>query len=292
MRFGLRAKLNLLVIASAALAIGSFALIATPFLEFAARDEVMQRSRIMMKSAAGTRKYTSEEIAPIIAPLLDGKFFPQAVSSYAAIKNFQILQAENPDYTYREPALNPTNPASRATDWEADIIEDFRAHPEKTELINERTTHAGPVLSLSRPLRAGAACLMCHGRVETAPPTLIANYGNQHGFGWKLDEIVAAQIVSVPMAVPLQNAAKIRNSVIALLGGIFIVLIVILDLFMGILVIGPVKRMSAIALEASMGNADVPEFVRHGSDEIAALSASFNRMRRSLQEALKLLSPE
>ena len=133
---------------------------------------------------------------------------------------------------------------------------------------------------------------MCHDRPETAPPTLIASYGNQHGFGWKLNEIVGAQIVSVPMAVPLQNAAKIRNAVIALLAGIFIVLIVLLDLFMAFLVIRPVKRMSAIALEASMGNADVPEFVRHGSDEIAALSASFNRMRRSLQEALTLLSPK
>src|SRR5258708_19132033 len=63
MRFGLRTKLNLLIIALAILAIGSFALIATPFLESVARDEVLQRSRIMMESAAGTRKYTSEEIA-------------------------------------------------------------------------------------------------------------------------------------------------------------------------------------------------------------------------------------
>src|SRR5260221_694564 len=250
MRVGLRHKINLLIIAFEILAIGSFALIATTFLESVARDEVLQRSRIMMESAAGTRKYTSEEIAPILSPLLDQKFLPQAVSSYAAVKNFQILQADNPDYTYREPALNPTNPANRAVDWEADIIEDFRAHPQRAELISERTTHAGPILNLSRPIRAAAACLMCHDRPEAAPPTLIASYGNQHGFGWKLNEIVAAQIVSVPMAVPLQNAAKIRNAVIALLAGIFIVLIILLDLFMAFLVIRPVKRMSAIALEA------------------------------------------
>ena len=151
MRVGLRTKLNLLIIALAILAIGSFALIATPFLESVARDEVLQRSRIMMESAAGTRKYTSEEIAPILSPLLDQKFLPQAVSSYAAVKNFQLLQADNRDYTYREPALNPTNPANRTVDWEADIIEDFQAHPQRAELISERTTHAGPILNLSRP---------------------------------------------------------------------------------------------------------------------------------------------
>jgi protein-histidine pros-kinase len=159
-------------------------------------------------------------------------------------------------------------------------------------LVSERTTHVGPILSLSRPLRAAAACLLCHDKPEGAPATLISSYGNQHGFGWKPNEIVAAQIVSVPMAVPLEHAAKIRNVVIAVLAGIFLVLIVLIDLFLSFLVIGPVKRMSAIAVEVSMGNTEVPEFVRHGTDEITTLSASFNRMRRSLQEALTLLSPE
>src|SRR5260221_785432 len=99
MRVGLRNKLNLLIIALAILAIGSFALIATPFLESVARDEMLQRSRIMMESAAGTRKYTSEEIAPTLAPLLDQEFFPQAVSAYAAVKNVHRLHADNPYHT-------------------------------------------------------------------------------------------------------------------------------------------------------------------------------------------------
>jgi protein-histidine pros-kinase len=288
---GLRTKLNLLMITMAVLAIGSFALASTPFLRSIARDEVLQRSRILMESAAGTRKYTSEEIAPILAPMLGTKFFPQAVSAYAAVKNFALLRAANPDYTYAEPALNPTNSASRATDWEADIITDFRDNPSKTELIVERETHNGRILSLAHPIHALQPCLACHDTPEAAPASMIAMYGKDHGFGWKLDEIVAAQIVSVPMAVPLANAAYIRNVVIGVLAAVFLVLIVLLDLFLSIVVINPVKRMSTIAVEASMGNTDVPEFVRSGSDEIGTLSESFNRMRRSLQEALKLLSP-
>jgi protein-histidine pros-kinase len=34
---------------------------------------------------------------------------------------------------------------------------------------------------------------------------------------------------------------------------------------------------------------DAPEFAERGRDEIASLGASFNRMRRSLANALKLL---
>jgi protein-histidine pros-kinase len=149
-----------------------------------------------MDSAAGTRKYTSEEIAPILAPLQGTKFWPQAVSSYAAVKNFAELKAQNPDYTYGEPALNPTNPASRASDWEADIIQDFRNNPSKTELVTERATHNGMILSLAHPIRVGQGCLTCHSNPEAAPATMIATYGREHGFGWKPDEIVAAQIVS------------------------------------------------------------------------------------------------
>src|ERR1700743_47110 len=120
---GLRTKLNLLLIGLAVLAIGAFALLSTPFLQSIARDEVLQRSRILMESAAGTRKYTSEEIAPILTPMMKVKFYPQAVPAYAALRNFDLLKAQNAEYTYREPALNPTNPSNRAIDWEADIIQ-------------------------------------------------------------------------------------------------------------------------------------------------------------------------
>ena len=39
-----------------------------------------------------------------------------------------------------------------------------------------------------------------------------------------------------------------------------------------------------------MGKADVPEYQRPGSDEIASLSVSFNRMRRTVEQAMKMLS--
>jgi len=68
MRVGLRTKLNLLIIALAILAIGSFALIATPFLESVARDEVLQAIADHDGERGRNPKYTSEEIAPVLAP--------------------------------------------------------------------------------------------------------------------------------------------------------------------------------------------------------------------------------
>jgi HAMP domain-containing protein len=39
----------------------------------------------------------------------------------------------------------------------------------------------------------------------------------------------------------------------------------------------------------STGDFDVPEFPAQGGDEIGVLANSFNRMRRSLQKAIKLI---
>jgi protein-histidine pros-kinase len=58
---------------------------------------------------------------------------------------------------------------------------------------------------------------------------------------------------------------------------------------LSVVVIGPIDRMSKVAEQVSMGDVDAPEYVREGSDQIAVLSKSFNRMQRSLKEALQML---
>ena len=221
-----RLKLNLVLLVVAAVVIELFAVVSTPFLESIARTEVLQKARIMMEAAASIRTYTSNEIAPLLSSEPGGdKFHPQTVPSYAASRNFALLASKFTSYAYREAALNPINPSNRARDWEADIIGDFRRNPHKRELITERETHSGRVLNLSHPIVSGESCLSCHGAADKAPRSLIATYGTQNGFGWKLNEIVGAQIVSVPMAVALEHSTRIRNLFIGVLAGVFLSLI-------------------------------------------------------------------
>ena len=287
---GLRTKFNLLLLVVALVGLTLFFAASTPILEGVARDEVLQSSRIMMESAAGARKYTSEQIAPLLAGTMDQTFHAQAVSAYAAKKNFEVLHSKFSDYAYREAALNPTNLEDKAEDWEADIINDFRAHPEKLEIVVQRATPTGPLLELARPLTNKAACMTCHSTPEAAPKSMIALYGAQNGFGWKLGDVVGAQIVSVPMKVPQERASKVRNLFLLTYAGIFLLLFVLLNLLLGVVVIGPIDKIARVAEAVSMGEADAPEFEAKGSDQIARLAGSFNRMRRSLQEALRMLS--
>jgi protein-histidine pros-kinase len=287
---GLRSKLNLLLLGVALLGAAVFALAATPFLNGLAREEVVQSSRIMMESAAGARTYTSEQVAPLLEGDIGQHFHPQAVSAYAATKSFAVLHARFPDYSYREVALNPTNLDDRPQDWEADIVQYFRANPGQTEVVNERQTFRGPVLTLSRPIAVDERCLECHDTPARAPASMLAAYGPQHGFGWRAHEIVGAQIVSVPMSVAFSRAGDIRVLFIGLFLGVFLFLAIVLNLGLGFVIIRPVMSLSRIAEDVSLGKADVPEYTRKGKDQIATLVASFNRMRRSLEEAMRMLS--
>ncbi len=287
---GLRAKFNLLLLIVALVGLTLFFAASTPILEGVAREEVLQSSRIMMESAAGARKYTSEQIAPLLKASMDQTFHAQAVSAYAAKKNFEVLHSKFSDYAYREAALNPTNPEDKAVDWEADIIDDFRAHPDKAEIIIQRDTPMGPLLELARPLVNKERCVSCHSTPDAAPKSMIALYGAQNGFGWKLNDVIGAQIVSVPLKVPRERAARVRDLFLLTYAGIFLLLFVLLNLLLGTIVIGPIDKIARMAEAVSMGDTNVPEFEWKGSDQIARLAGSFNRMRRSLHEALRMLN--
>ena len=76
------------------------------------------------------------------------------------------------------------------------------------------------------------------------------------------------------------------------LAGTFVVTIIIVDVLLRALVTRPVAEISEMADRVSMGQLDTPEYVHNSRDEIGSLSASFNRMRRSLQNAMNMLEEQ
>lgn len=258
-----------------------------------ALEDSLQNARIMIEAGWAIRSYTDQRITPLLEQQMKVEFLPPAIPFFAAQANLKLIQQRLPEYTYREPTLNPINVSDRAVDWEADIINDFRADPSKREAVVTRDTAGGRLLTLARPLKVDSqVCLSCHGTPEKAPATMVALYGTENGFGWKLGDVVGAQVVSIPMTVPLSRAYQTLFWFMVALAGTFIAMIVIVDLLLRALVVKPVSEISGMANNVSMGNLDVPEYVRDTDDEIGSLSKSFNRMRRSLQNAMKMLEEQ
>ncbi len=260
-----------------------------------AKHHVLEQAKLMMETTLANREYTTKQIKPLLAKVQqhDAVFLPQTVPAYSATQVFNYLHARNPEYVYKEATLNPTNPIDRAVDWEADVVNTFRNDPTRTEVIGERDTPTGKSLFLAHPLQVTEqSCLDCHSTSEVAPATMIRQYGPNNGFGWKLHEIIGAQIVSVPESLPIQLADQALRRLIFYLVIVALVALLVLDAVLIATVIRPVSRLSRVADEISQGKVDGEDLPVKGKDEISVLAASFNRMQRSLARAIKLLEEE
>ncbi len=285
-------KFNLVLILVFGLGMYLIAHYAYNFLMADARQQVLQQAQLMASSATATLNYTDEEVSPILekTPQHNSNFLAQTIPFYAANTTFKRVRSSYPDYVMREAALNPTNLDDRATEWEVDLINYFRNNPGQTQHVGERPTPTGPVLYVASPIVAAPGCLTCHSQVSVAPKAMIKHYGPDHGFGWKPNEIVGAQIVSVPMSVPIKLADEGFRNLLISLGAIFLLTIVLIDLAMYFIVIRPLRRVSKNADIISKGEIDLPPLEIKGKDEIAEVTASFNRMHTSLIKAFEMLN--
>ena len=287
---GLRLKFNLVLLAGLLAGMGLAGLLSYRLIFDSARSQVLSEASLMAVQADAISAYTAEEIAPLIASQFARRFLPQSVPAWAAQTNFRTMQKSLPDYSFRTVVLNPTNPADLATDWQRDVIAALGRDPALKQIVTERDSPAGPILSMSRPIAiTDPGCLSCHSTPEAAPASMIDLYGPKNGFGWKLNEVIGAQIVSVPMRLAFERADQTFLTVMAGLGMVFLMMIVLLNVLLHYVIIRPVRRISAGANEVSMGNMDAPEVMVRGRDEIASLAESFNRMRRSLANTLRML---
>jgi protein-histidine pros-kinase len=95
--------------------------------------------------------------------------------------------------------------------------------------------------------------------------------------------------VAVPTSVAEQRADTTFYTFMISLCVLFVVLYVVVNLMLSRMVIRPVTVMSAAADKLSTGDFKIAEFPETRRDEIGALARSFNRMRRSLEQAMRMI---
>lgn len=287
----LRAKFNSMLLVVFGLALGASGYLSYRQLNDNARDEVLSNAGVLMETILSARTWAVNEVGPNLRETEeDEEMLMMGIPAYAANKVMEAVSKRYPEYSYREVALNPTNVKHKPVDWEAKIINSFRSDANKQEEWGVRQTVKGPYLYLARPIQIKqSGCLGCHTTPEKAPQKMVAIYGD-NGYGWKLKEIVGAQIVMVPLSVSIANAERMFATFMTTLVGVFAAVFILLNLMLNTLIISRVSVMANIADEISKGNFEMGEFNEQGSDEVAQLSVSFNRMRRSLVKAMELFS--
>jgi methyl-accepting chemotaxis protein len=255
-----------------------------------AKQEVIRHASMLMEAALAMRKYTITEIKPLLALQNKRNFLPQSVPSYAATQNFNALRENNPEYRYKEATLNPTNPRDRAADWEADIIQEFRNNKNLQNVTVVRDTPLGKTLYFARPIRiTNKGCLSCHGLIDDAPDTMLKLYGPANGFGWKFNEVVGSQIVSVPLSIPVTRA---NETFLMLMGALltgYLLIIVIMNITIRRVFIKRLLSASKIVEAVNQGNMNRPKFEIRGNDEIAQFCESIEHLCKQQERTNRML---
>jgi protein-histidine pros-kinase len=291
MKMSLTLKTNLVLIPATVVLIAIAFFMVRNIANRTAFEETEQTARLIMSAAQATFDYTVEQVKPSLEAKYD--FLVQSVSSYAATETIGRMQQQFHDYRYHVAALNPTNKRDQADPWETWAIQTLARDQSSAEYVEVRNLPKGRFAFIAKPIRiTNEACLACHSVPEAAPATMLDTYGRDNGFGWKLNEVVAVQVVSVPMSVAQQRADVLLQSVMLMLIAAVLVMLFIVNAALYWLVGRRIGRLSRVADRVSRGDVDSETIKSSGNDEVSALEKAFERMRVSLSLAMKTLRSE
>jgi serine/threonine protein kinase len=206
-----------------------------------AERETVTRAEMLLSAMNSVRKYTSNNVRPVLQKQMDGAeagkagynlhFVREMVPGFSARQVYANFRenAQYKDFVYKEASPNPTNRDNLADMFEQDLVKRFAADRGLKELSGIRTSsgESGTAVRnfyIARPMViADAKCLDCHTTPEVAPPAQVELYGAggwTGGYGWKMDEVIAAQVVYVPVSEAFRSESQVGVKVIAILAGV------------------------------------------------------------------------
>lgn len=224
-----------------------------------AQNEITSKALMMIETMNSVRHYTDTQVKPELQGRLATEFLPETVPAFSAREVFERLRETRiySDFFYKEATLNPTNLRDKADSFEADVVNQFRQNGNLKELRGFRSTPSGDLFYIARPLPVSApSCLQCHSTPDAAPASMIERYGSSNGFGWKLNEVIGAQVISVPASQVLKNSRQAFGLLMGTIAAIFALATLIVNLWLRRYVARPLRRMAQAAEAVSTGDMD------------------------------------
>ncbi|HSN78454.1 MAG TPA: DUF3365 domain-containing protein [Anaerolineae bacterium] len=267
--------------------IGGFAL--WQVLQNKAEAEVAARGAVLLETMNAVRSYTIDHVDPLLqmGATAQQEFVPEMVPAFAAREIFEHLREDQKfeDFFYKEAASNPTNLRDQADSFEADLLK-LMQQDTQAEYSAFRTREDEQVYYIARPMRVTSEqCLVCHGVPEDAPAGQLAEYGSENGFGWRVNDVIAAQIVYVPAEEVLRAASRsfaiAAGAMIATLALILIVVNILLhrDIIQPVAVLGGLARkLSTDELVSTDLQSEQLSRVVGRSDELGHAARVFQQM--------------
>jgi HAMP domain-containing protein len=315
----LSARFTILLSAIFLLGASIGSLVLWPVLQARAEGEVASKGALLLEAMNAVRSYTNTHVVPLLqggvimgpadpargaagpGPVAvggepaaaagggsdAGKFIPESVPAYSAREVFSKMQesGKTTGFVYREVSLNPTNPLNRADEFESRLVQRMEGSTQ-AEYAAFCDRAGQRFYYVAHPMRmTSERCLTCHGDPAAAPASMIAQYGAANGFGWKMNSVIAAQIVYVPADEVLRAALRsfwiMVGATILTLGLVLLMLNVLLRRD----IIRPVRTLGLVAgkLSADQPIADFPQSsdltrIAVRADELGQTARLFRQM--------------
>ncbi|MGK7938089.1 MAG: DUF3365 domain-containing protein [Xenococcaceae cyanobacterium] len=256
-------------------------------------NQIASKALILMETMNSVREYTDSQVKPELIDQIDSVFLPETIPAYSAREVFEGLRQKDSDYRnffYKEATLNPSNLRDKANAFETKLVEKFIAQEQTKEKRGFYNAPGGKLFYIARPIKIKKeSCLECHSTPDVAPKSMIERYGSVNGMGWRLNEIVGAQMISVPAEKVVAQANQSFVIIMAVVSVIFAFIIWLVNYLLNQSVISPLKKIARVAEEVSTGYMDA-EFEKTANDEIGNLAEAFKRMKLSLAMAMNRIS--
>ncbi len=286
----LRTKFTVGMIVVLLLGIGTSWVVLARVTQERAQAEVQQRGLTLLELMSAMRNYTSAHINPLFAEQLkQGEFVLEVVPAYTTHTVFTMLQASErnySDFTYKEASSNPTDPANRADAFETSLLAAFNSDPGLKEVSGFQQVNGQSMFYNARPMRVkDASCLACHSTPDVAPRGQLAIFGTNSGFGWKVGQVIAAQVIYVPATEVLNSAQQALTVEMVVVIIVFVLLILVVNYLLRRTVLRPIELLAALATKISADkvrkedvNAPALKQVSRRGDEFGNMALLFRKM--------------
>ena len=263
-------------------------------LQQSAQNEITSRGLILLQAMNSVRNYTSNHVRPLLEDELytSPEFISETVPAFSAREVFEKFRQDDhySRFLYKEASLNPTNLRDMADDFETDLLSKMERDPDVPQMSGFRQLNNENVYFIAQSMIiADESCLTCHGSAANAPENLLAKYGPNNGFGWQLNDVVAAQVIYVPAEEVFNTALRSFLLVMSIFALTFLLVVILINFLLRQYVIQPVGVMGELAGKISaddIASADIEadNLVRISTraDELGQMTRLFQKMAREV----------
>ncbi|AGF77952.1 PAS domain S-box [Desulfocapsa sulfexigens DSM 10523] len=254
--------------------------------------EAQEKAKIILDRNLATHTFFAKQLKPAVFKLSDpyrpeDYFEPSWMSSTYAVreidKYFKLLGSK--DFYYKECAINARSPENEADAFERSFLQDLNTDP----LLKERTLIREVdgqyyFMILKRGEVMVQSCLRCHTIPENAPKGLSDMYGPERSFGRKVDDVVSAISIKIPLSKAYANADKYSRKTLIVLALSFCFLMVVQFLIFRFFMVEPLSRIRKKAIQIIENDEHLGEEVPVPfTHDLGEMATAFNQMSKKLR---------